>query len=194
VVENVASLCPRRTVVITHSGGANTMPWASNPDVVGIIAAHYPGQESGNAIVDVLFGDVNPSGRLPYTISNHTEDYGAQAQILNVTGPDATEPWAWQSNFTQGLLIDYRHFDSNNIAPLYEFGYGLSYTTFELVSELSVPGRSGTVSPYPAPTNSTLALGGNPNLWKTVAACSSSVKNTGSVAGATVVQLARFTA
>lgn len=189
VVENVASICPRRTVVITHSGGANTMPWASNPEVVGIIAAHYPGQESGNAIVDVLFGDVNPSGRLPYTISNHTEDYGAQAQILNVTGPDATEPWAWQSNFTEGLLIDYRHFDSNNIAPLYEFGYGLSYTTFELVSELSVPGRSGTVSPYPAPTNSTLALGGNHNLWKIVVACSSSVKNTGSVAGATVVQL-----
>ena len=192
VVENVASFCPQRTVVITHSGGANTMPWASNPNVTGIIAAHYPGQESGNAIVDVLFGDVNPSARLPYTISNHPEDYGAQAQILNVTGPASTEPWAWQSNFTEGLLIDYRHFDSNNIAPLYEFGYGLSYTTFELVlglSMVSTPGHSETVSPFPARTNSTLALGGNPNLWNTMVTCSSSVKNMGSLAGATVVQL-----
>lgn len=192
VVENVTSFCPGRTVVITHSGGANTMPWASNLDVAAIIAAHYPGQESGNAIADVLFGDVNPSGRLPYTIAHNITDYGPQAEILNVTGPDATESWAWQSNFTEGLMIDYRHFDVKGITPLYEFGYGLSYTTFKLASELSVsPSLFHAASPFPPPAsgNSTLAFGGNPRLWETVARCSSSVKNTGSVAGATVVQL-----
>lgn len=118
VVENVTSMCPGRMVIIMHLGGANTMPWALNLGVVGIITAHYPGQESGNSIVDVLFGDVKPSSQLLYTISDHTADYdGQQAQTLNVTGPDAAESWAWQRNFIKSLLIDYRHFDSQGINP-----------------------------------------------------------------------------
>lgn len=59
VVESVASIC-NNTIVITHSGGLNVLPWASNPNVTGIVAAHLPGQESGNSIVDILYGDVNP--------------------------------------------------------------------------------------------------------------------------------------
>ncbi|KAH8701062.1 glycosyl hydrolase family 3 N terminal domain-containing protein [Talaromyces proteolyticus] len=188
VVENVASICPKKTVVITHSAGPNTMPWASNPNVVAILAAHYPGEESGNSIVDVLYGDVNPSGRLPYTIANNETDYGVS--ILNVTGSLAEDSSAWNVNFTEGQFIDYRHFDANEIAPLYEFGFGLSYTTFELASNMSVSKvASSSISPYPAHVNSSLALGGNPNLWKTLVTCSSSVKNTGSVRGAAVVQL-----
>ncbi|KAI9831667.1 MAG: hypothetical protein M1819_004733 [Sarea resinae] len=203
VVEYVATLCPGKTVVITHSGCPNTMPWASNPNVVAIIAAHYPGEESGNSIVDVLWGDVNPSGRLPYTIAANASDYGTS--ILNVSGSDATASWAWQSNFTEGLLIDYRHFDASAIAPLYEFGYGLSYTTFALASNLSLSSVSSnsssnssrTTSLYPAvaangsngSNGSTLALGGNPDLWTTLVTGATSVRNTGSVAGAAVVQL-----
>ncbi|KAG0160448.1 hypothetical protein PDIDSM_7977 [Penicillium digitatum] len=170
LVEAVTNLCPKRTVVITHSGCPNVMPWASNPDVVAILAAHYPGEESGNSIADVLWGDVNPSGRFPYTVARNATDYNGP--IVNVTGPDATKEWAWQSNFTEGLFIDYRHFDDQEITPLYEFGFGLSYTTFALDSPISI-----TLSPSashdnlsttpPAADLSTLALGGNPNLWKT---------------------------
>ncbi|KAH7010371.1 glycoside hydrolase family 3 C-terminal domain-containing protein [Ilyonectria destructans] len=73
VVNNVAKMCPN-TVVITHSTDINSMPWANNPNVTAIIAAHLPGQESGNSIVDVLWGDINPSGRLPYSIAKDPKD------------------------------------------------------------------------------------------------------------------------
>ncbi|KAF7182706.1 hypothetical protein CNMCM7691_002367 [Aspergillus felis] len=135
VVNNVASHCPN-TIVVTHSAGVNTMPWALNPNVTAILAAHYPGQESGNAIVDVLFGDVNPSGRLPYTIPITDSDY--DIPVVNITGPAAYDSSAWQSDFTEGLMIDYRHFDIGNITPLYEFGFGLSYTTFNNSKPISV--------------------------------------------------------
>jgi beta-glucosidase len=188
VVEKVAAVCPKKTVVITHSAGANTMPWASNPDVVAILAAHYPGEESGNSIVDVLYGDVNPSGRLPYTIAHNESDYGVS--ILNLTGSLAQDSDAWQLNFTEGQFIDYRHFDAKNITPLYEFGFGLSYTSFKLTPNMSTS-KVVVVDPYPAPADnsSSLALGGNPNLWNTLVNCSSSVTNSGSVSGAAVVQL-----
>ncbi|XWW94975.1 hypothetical protein V2A60_002925 [Cordyceps javanica] len=192
LVDAVAALCPKRTVVITHSGCPNIMPWADNPDVVAILAAHYPGEESGNSIVDVLWGDVNPSGRLPYTVAANASDYNAP--IVNITGPEAADGRAWQDNFTEGLYIDYRHFDKEGIAPLYEFGYGLSYTTFALASELDlslVPcANNGTVSALPpAARNSSLAMGGSPSLWENVVTASVSVKNTGNRAGSTVVQL-----
>ncbi|KAF3403059.1 putative beta-glucosidase G [Talaromyces pinophilus] len=188
VVEKVAAVCPNKTVVITHSAGANTMPWASNPNVVAILAAHYPGEESGNSIVDVLYGDVNPSGRLPYTIAHNESDYGVS--ILNLTGSLAQDSDAWQLNFTEGQFIDYRHFDAKNITPLYEFGFGLSYTSFELTPNISIS-KVVVADPYPAPADnsSSLALGGNPNLWNTLVNCSSSVRNSGSVSGAAVVQL-----
>lgn len=62
VVENVASVC-NNTVVVTHSSGINTLPWADHPNVTAILAAHFPGQESGHSLIDLLYGDVNPSGR-----------------------------------------------------------------------------------------------------------------------------------
>ena len=136
VVNQVASICPGKTVVVTHTGGVNSLPWADNDNVTAILAAHYPGQESGNSIVDVLWGDVNPSGKLPYTIAKNTSDYNTP--ILNLTGGSAAISDAWQVNFTEGLMIDYRHFDTQEITPLYEFGYGLSYTSFNLSTKLSV--------------------------------------------------------
>ncbi|KAF4954951.1 hypothetical protein FSARC_11980 [Fusarium sarcochroum] len=188
VVNSIASRCPRRTIVVTHSGGPDVMPWATNPNVSAIVAAHFPGQESGNSIMDVLTGKVNPSGKLPYTITKKEEDYNGK--IVNITGAEAEDGSAWQSDFTEGLLIDYRHFDQKNVTPLYEFGYGLSYTAFDVSSDLTIstsnkiPARSSAIK-----SNTTLALGGNPHLWDTVVRCSVEVSNTGRVAGATVVQL-----
>lgn len=183
VVKQVTSVC-NNTVVITHSVGINTMPWAENPNVTGIVAANLPGEESGNSIVDILYGLVNPSGKLPYTIARNSSDY--IAPVLNLTGTaDEFNSAAWQSDFTEGQMIDYRHFDNASIEPLFEFGFGLSYTTFAL-SNLVVP-DVGSVSAVP-PTGQFLP-GGNSALWENVFTVSATVANTGSVAGSAVVQL-----
>lgn len=187
VVENVASYC-NNTIVVTHTGGINVMPWASHPNVTGIVAAHFPGEESGNSIVDILYGDVNPSGKLPYTIAHEQDDYSF-ATIANSTELLETEdPNAWQSDFKEGLLIDYRHFDYYNESVLFEFGFGLSYTTFAM-SNLTVHNVYGggniTARPPTAPT----APGGNPTLYDVLFRATAVISNTGSVAGATVPQL-----
>ena len=185
VVNNIAASCSN-TVVITHSAGVNTMPWATNPNVTAILAAHYPGEESGNSIADILWGDINPSGRLPYTIPADEADYNIP--IVNLT--TVTDPNAWQSNFTEGLMIDYRHFDTQNITPLYEFGYGLSYTTFHLSSPLEITHHpySNNLLPFPDPS-CPIAPGGNTDLFTTILSASITVSNTGGMAGATVVQI-----
>ena len=183
IVNDVAAVC-NNTIVITHSGGINTMPWADHPNITAILAAHLPGQETGNSIVDVLWGAVNPSGRLPYTIAMIGSDYNTQ--IINMTITNDTDPNAFQDNFSEGLMIDYRHFDSANIEPRYAFGYGLSYTNFSLSGLLSVEGSSG-LSQYPE--SAATEPGGNPNLFANVATATTSVSNTGQVSGATVVQL-----
>ncbi|KAF2011308.1 glycoside hydrolase family 3 protein [Aaosphaeria arxii CBS 175.79] len=187
VVENVAGRCPN-TIVVTHSAGINSMPWADNPNVTAILAAHLPGQEAGNSVVDVLWGDVNPSGRLPYTIGKESKDFGPP--IVNLTEAEVTSPTAWQANFVEGQLIDYRHFDSAGIDPLYDFGFGLSYTTFEVEGELGVESVSGggNLTARTTPMN-TAVPGGNPELWETILLAKTQVKNTGKRAGSAVPQL-----
>ena len=144
VVLAVAEAC-KKTVVVVHSVGPIIMEkWVPNPMVDAILWAHLPGQESGNSLVDVLSGAVNPSGKLPYTIGKKLEDYGPTAGVLYVE--NGTPP---QQDFSEGLYIDYRYFDKNNITPRFEFGFGLSYTTFEF-SDLNLA-RVGSMSPNPAP-------------------------------------------
>ncbi|KAI0175281.1 beta-glucosidase [Pestalotiopsis sp. NC0098] len=185
VVEQVAGFCPNKTVVVTHSAGVNTLPW--DDQVAAVVAAHYPGEQAGNSLVDILWGDVSPSGHLPYTIPKKASDY--DFPIVNITGPDALEYNAWHSNFTEGLFIDYRHFDAHNITPLYSFGHGLSYTTFDIATDaLEVSWAAGNVSALPAPA-STVSPGGNPALWDVVLNVTATVSNTGGVAGAAVPQL-----
>ncbi|KAK5045553.1 hypothetical protein LTR84_009171 [Exophiala bonariae] len=187
VVNNVASYC-NNTIVITHSAGLNVLPWANNPNVTAILAAHLPGQETGNSLVDILYGAINPSGKLPYTIALNASDYKF-APVTNSTELQGTEdPNAWQSNFTEGQLIDYRHFDYYNQSVLYEFGYGLSYTTFNL-SDLQI---ESTVSGKPVTARPPLAAtvpGGNPTLWAVLYVVNVTVTNTGNTAGAAVPQL-----
>jgi beta-glucosidase len=185
VVNNVANFCPN-TIVITHSAGPNTMPWASHPNVKAIVAAHLPGQESGNSIVDVLYGVVNPSGKLPYTIANSEADDNFAPITDSPALRATTDPNAWQSDFVEGPLIDYRHFDYYNTSVLYEFGFGLSYTTFGMAN-LVIGKIVGNVTAR-APSART-APGGNPNLYETLFRISVAVTNTGAVAGAAVPQL-----
>ena len=131
LIKHVADHCGRGVagvVVIVHAVGPVIVePWIDHPAVKGLIFAHLPSQESGSSLADILFGDINPSGRLPYTVGRSLSDYGPGAQILYES--NGLTP---QQNFTEGLYIDYRHFDKNDILPRYEFGYGLSYTTFSL--------------------------------------------------------------
>jgi beta-glucosidase len=185
VVEAVAMVC-RNTVVVLHGAAPNTLPWANNPNVTAILAAHLPGQETGNSIVDVLWGDVNPSGRLPYTIAHDELDY--TRNIVNSTHLyTTTDPNAWQADFVEGNLIDYKEFDARNKSVAYEFGYGLSYTTFKLFHLQAT--TTGSQIPRTPDLNAPILPGGNSELWETLATVSATVVNTGDVSGASVVQL-----
>lgn len=181
VVSSVAAAC-NNTVVVSHSSGINDLPFASHPNVTAIVAAHYPGEQSGNSLVDILYGAVNPSGRLPYTIAHNSTDYNAPpTTAINTTGVED-----WQSWFTEQLEIDYRYFDAHNLSVLYEFGFGLSYTTFS-ASDLSVDTLDTNITALPAPQP--ILPGGNPALWTPLYNVTLNVTNTGSLAGATVPQL-----
>jgi beta-glucosidase len=181
VVESVASYC-NNTIVVTHSAGINTIPWSNHPNVTAILAAHFPGQESGNSLADILYGDVNPSGHLPYTIAMNSTDYNAPP----TTGVNTTGYADWQVWFDEKLEIDYRHFDMQNISVRYEFGFGLSYTTFE-IADIKSEAMENNITAHPE--NLPIQPGGNPALWESLYNVTVSVSNTGDVAGAAVPQL-----
>jgi beta-glucosidase len=113
----------KRTVVVLISGAPLEMPWL--PKVPAVLEAWYPGMEGGNAIASVLFGDTNPSGKLPFTMPKQLMDSPAHA-LDAYPGKDGVEV------YKEGLLVGYRWFDTNKIEPLFPFGFGLSYTTFGL--------------------------------------------------------------
>ncbi|PWN31092.1 glycoside hydrolase [Jaminaea rosea] len=128
LVKAVASV-QSNTIVVMHSPGQmDVEAWIENPNVTAVIFAHMPGAESGNSIRDVLYGDYVPSGRLPYTVAKNRTDYESEVTYVNRSAPGV----APQLNYTDGLLVDYRHFDAKNITPRFEFGFGLSYTSFEI--------------------------------------------------------------
>lgn len=151
LIQNVAKDCGKGkgdVVVVIHAVGPVIMEsFIDLPNVKAVLLANLPGQESGNSLVDILFGDVNPSGRLPYTIAKNEDDYGPGSKIKYL--PTPSEGLSPQQNFSEGLYIDYRQFDKKDIAPRFEFGFGLSYTTFHLSSLLI--SRHGMKSPLPAP-------------------------------------------
>ena len=120
LVSAVAAANPH-TIVVVYESSATLMPWASQ--VAAVLVAWYPGQENGNALAQVLFGDVNPSAKLPVTIpaSSNQVPTSTTAQFPGVSG---------HVSYSEQLLIGYRWYDANIVAPLFPFGYGLSYTTF----------------------------------------------------------------
>lgn len=151
LVQNVSSRC-NNTILVLHTVGPVLLGnYSDNPNITAILWAGLPGEQSGNSIADVLYGRVNPSGRLPFTMAKARENYGTD--ILYTPNKDSEAP---QVDFTEGNFIDYRAFDSKNITPVYEFGYGLSYTTFMYtnlkVSKLAVGAYTPTTGQTePAP-------------------------------------------
>ena len=123
LIKNVSAF-NNNTIVVVHSTGPVILDAIkNNPNVTAILWAGLPGEQSGNSLVDVIYGSVNPGGKLPFTVGANRSDYGTD--LLYV--PNADEP---QIQFTEGVFIDYRHFDQAGLTPTYEFGFGLSYTTF----------------------------------------------------------------
>jgi beta-glucosidase len=117
----------KNTAVVLVSGNAIEMPWVDQ--VQGIVQTWYLGSEAGHAIADVLSGDVNPSGKLPFSFPVKLEDNAAHAfDKLSYPGDGTNQ------EYKEDILVGYRWHDTKNIKPLYAFGYGLSYTSF-LISE-----------------------------------------------------------
>jgi len=177
---NVAKKCSN-TIVIIHNAGIRLVDqWIEHPNVTAVIFAHLPGQDSGRALTQLLYGVQSPSGKLPYTVAKNESDYNTASPDL----PKGEFQMFPQSNFTEGVYIDYRDFDKKNITPRYEFGFGLTYTTFTY-SNLTVK-TIGNFSRYPS---GEVIEGGISGLWDVVAQVSAVVANTGQVDAAEVAQL-----
>jgi len=155
LVEAVLAANPR-TVVVTQSGTPVSMPWATRAPA--ILQAWYQGQEAGNALADVLLGNNSPSGKLPTTFPVQIEDNPA---YHNWPGENL------KTVYGEGIYIGYRHYERSKITPLFPFGHGLTYTTFE----------------YGTPTTSNSILSESEGITITVP-----VTNTGSVAAHEIVQ------
>ncbi|KAJ5560452.1 hypothetical protein N7513_002851 [Penicillium frequentans] len=185
LVLNVAAQC-NNTIVVIHNAGVRLVDqWIENPNITAVIYAHLPGQDSGRALVEVMYGKQSPSGRLPYTVAKKAADYGT---LLNPTVPSGDlDLWYPQANYTEGVYIDYKAFEKKGITPQYAFGYGLTYTTFKY-SDLEVSLAHGVSTSY-TPPGSVVAEGGLPSLWDVVASVTCTVANSGSVAAAEVAQL-----
>ena len=161
LIARVAAANPRTIVVLVAGSPVAMDPWLEQ--VPAVIQAWYAGMEGGNVLASVIFGDVNPSGKLPCTFPRRLTDSPAHA---------AGDPQQYPGvdgivHYTEGLLVGYRWFDAKAIEPLFPFGYGLSYTTF-------------------AYANLRIASGGADGALAT-ATCE--ITNTGRRAGAEVAQL-----
>ena len=185
LVKNVASKCANTHVIVHNAGIRLVDRWIDNPNVTAVIYAHLPGQDGGQALVDVMYGKQSPSRRLPYTVAKKASDYG---ELLGPAVPTNTTEWHVQSNFTEGVYIDYRHFIAQNITPRYEFGFGLTYTTFSYF-ELHTSVSNETSMSYKSSNGTANAEGGDPELWQTVMEVSCKITNIGEVATTEVAQL-----
>jgi len=156
LITSVAAANPN-TIVVLNTGSAITMPWLSS--VKGVLEAWYPGQEDGTAIANVLFGNYDPSGHLTVTFPTS----------LSQVPASTTAEWPGTGGtvqYSEGIDVGYRWYDTKDLTPLFPFGYGLSYSTFSF-SNLHV---------------GSLTAGG-------AATVTATVTNTGSRSGADVAQL-----
>ena len=120
LISAVAAANPR-TVVVLDTGGPALMPWLNQ--VASVVEAWYPGQEDGAAAAAVLFGDVDPSGKLPVTFPASVAQ-GPLRTAAQYPGVNGT------MSYSEGLLVGYRWYDAERLTPLFPFGFGLSYTSF----------------------------------------------------------------
>lgn len=162
-------------MVVNVSGPRVLEAWIENEKITAVIYSGLLGQESGNAIADVLYGDVNPSGKLIHTIAKNASEYPASV-CKELECP-----------FSEGVYVDYCWFDKHDIEPRFPFGHGLSYTTFSYDDvTATITNSSALASTYPT---GQLGLGGQVDLFDEVISVNTTVQNTGSLRGAEVAQL-----
>lgn len=164
VVEALAKVS-KKLIFVCISGNAAAMPWKDS--VPAIVQGWYLGSEAGTAMAAVLFGDVNPSGKLPFTWGQKLDDYGAH-HLGAYPGVKRANENIVDEEYKEGIYVGYRWTDKEKVRPLFAFGHGLSYTTFKL-GKLRADKKE---------------ISKDDSLTFTV-----NVQNTGSRAGAEVVQL-----
>jgi beta-glucosidase len=121
LINQIAAVNKKTVVVLTSGGGVDMSAWIDR--VPALLEAWYPGQEGGAAVAQLLFGESNPSGRLPISIERRWEDNATHDSYYPKNGSKKVE-------YTEGVFVGYRHFDKSTVKPLFPFGYGLSYTSF----------------------------------------------------------------
>lgn len=156
LIETVTAANPN-TIVVLNNGAPVEMPWIN--DVRGLLEAYLGGQACGSAIAKILFGEINPSGKLAETFPERLEH---NPSFLNFPGHD------YEVNYNEGLYVGYRYYDKKKMHPLFPFGFGLSYTTFEY-GNLSV-------DKDPITDEETLTV-------------TAEIKNSGTISGKEIVQL-----
>ena len=134
LINRVARLNPKTVVVLINGSPLELGGWL--PHVPAVVEAWYPGMEGGNAIADVLFGRIDPSGRLPFSWPKKLED--SPSHRLGTENKEEVD-------YKEKLMVGYRYYDTKNIAPQFPFGYGLSYTTFSF-GPLHAIQKNGMVS------------------------------------------------
>ncbi|HEY0938287.1 MAG TPA: glycoside hydrolase family 3 C-terminal domain-containing protein, partial [Trebonia sp.] len=174
LVEAVARANPH-TVVVVKSGNPVLLPWLSR--VSAVLEAWYPGEEDGAAVAAVLFGAADPSGKLPVT-------FPVSAARTPVSRPSQFPGTGGKIEYSEGLDVGYRGYDAMSIAPLFPFGYGLSYTSFAFSGLTVTPGRLANTVSGPGPSSC-----GCNGQGTTLATVTATVTNTGKTAGAEVAQL-----
>ena len=121
LINQIAAVNKKTVVVMTSGGGVDMNAWIDR--VPALLEAWYPGQEGGVAVAQLLFGESNPSGRLPISIERRWEDNATHDSYYPKDGSKKVE-------YSEGVFVGYRHFDKSTVKPLFPFGYGLSYTSF----------------------------------------------------------------
>jgi beta-glucosidase len=159
LIRQVTAVNPKSIVVLTAGGSVATEDWIDRTPA--LLQTWYGGQQAGTALVKILFGDVNPSGKLPISWEKRIEDNPTYKTYYELPGTRNID-------YSEGLFVGYRHYETSDVKPLFPFGFGLSYTDFTF-SKLSV-------SPQTASPNGPIQVGFN-------------VKNTGPAAGAEIAQI-----
>ncbi|CAF0779019.1 unnamed protein product [Rotaria sordida] len=181
LVLTVAQNCLQTIVLVNSVSQLNLERWIDHPNVVGVLWTGMPGSEYGPALVDVLFGDYNPGGKLVFSLAKNDSDFGTDISPIG------------DSNYTEGVFLDYRHFDKYNIMPRYYFGHGLSYTNFSFdkleVSQANDDDKNSLVSLYKQRRMRPYNNFGDSGLYDPVYTITFIIKNTGKYYGSEVAQL-----
>ncbi|CAF0978682.1 unnamed protein product [Adineta steineri] len=182
LVLTVAQNCRQTIVLVNSVSQLNLERWIDHPNVVAVLWTGMPGPEYGSALVDVLFGSYNPGAKLVFSLAKNDSDFGTDISPMG------------DSNYTEGVFLDYRHFDKFNITARFSFGFGLSYTTFSFAKlDISQANddddKNSPASLYKQRRMRPYNNFGHSGLYDPVYTVTFTIQNTGKYYGSEVAQL-----